>query len=72
MKCYICENDQKLKFLSEYKLEINEDHKYFENAKIFRCEDCQFSFVDPMLRCFIFNKTGNTTILLNKNLFKLF
>ena len=48
MKCFICENDQKLKFLSDYKLEINEDQKYFENAKIFRCEDCEFSFVDPM------------------------
>lgn len=48
MKCLICENDQKLKFLSDYKLEINEDHKYFKDAKVFRCEDCDFSFVDPM------------------------
>lgn len=48
MKCLICEKTNNVKFLSDYKLEIKEDTKYFKNAKIYRCEECDFAFVDPM------------------------
>jgi len=31
-----------------YKLEIFEDKNFFEDAKIYRCEKCDFAFVYPM------------------------
>ena len=45
--CPIC-SQENLKFLTEYKLEIKEDYKYFKNLKILKCDDCDFSFADPM------------------------
>ena len=48
MKCLICEKTNNVKFLSEYKLEIREDLKYFQDAQIYRCNECDFAFVDPM------------------------
>jgi len=47
-KCLICNKNEKVKFLEEYKVEIKEDKDYFEGAKIYRCDDCDFSFVNPM------------------------
>lgn len=48
MKCAICEKVKSVKFLDNYKLEIFEDEKFFEDAKIYRCDDCDFAFVHPM------------------------
>ena len=48
MNCLICNKDKDIKFLSDFKLEIFEDEKYFSNAKIFQCSSCDFSFVHPM------------------------
>jgi hypothetical protein len=48
MECLICKKTQTVKYLDNYKLEIKEDIKFFENLKIYRCEDCDFSFVDPI------------------------
>jgi 2-polyprenyl-3-methyl-5-hydroxy-6-metoxy-1,4-benzoquinol methylase len=48
VNCLICKENQNVKFLDEYKLEIQEDIKYFKDVKIYRCESCDFSFVDPI------------------------
>jgi len=48
MKCLICEKAEAVKFLDEYKLEIKTDIKFFSGLKIYKCEDCDFSFVSPM------------------------
>ena len=48
MKCLICEKSETVKFLDDYKLEIKTDIKFFSGLKIYKCEDCDFSFVSPM------------------------
>lgn len=48
MNCLICNKSENVKFLDEYKLEIKEDKNYFKDAKIYRCKNCNFSFVSPM------------------------
>ncbi len=48
MKCLICNENKNVGFLDEYKLEILEDKKFFNDAKIYRCNDCDFAFVYPM------------------------
>ena len=40
--------NETVKFLDNYKLEIKEDIKFFHNLKIYNCEDCDFSFVNPI------------------------
>jgi len=48
MNCLICNKSENVKFLDNYKLEINEDRDYFENLKVYSCQNCDFSFVNPM------------------------
>ena len=48
MKCFICEKNDNLELNSEYKLEIESDKKFFKNPKIYRCKNCDFSFVHPL------------------------
>lgn len=48
VKCLICDKNDQVSFLSNYLLEIREDHDFFKDAKIYRCSYCNFSFVDPM------------------------
>ena len=48
MECLICKKIETVKFLDNYKLEIKEDKKFFHDLKIYHCEDCDFSFVNPM------------------------
>ena len=48
MKCLICKKTETVKFLDNYKLEIKEDIKFFNDLKIYNCEDCDFSFVSPI------------------------
>ena len=48
MNCLICNKGNSVKFLDNYKLEIKEDTNYFQNLKIYRCDDCDFCFVNPM------------------------
>ena len=48
MKCLICNKTETVKFLDNYKLEIKEDIKFFHNLKIYKCEGCDFSFVNPI------------------------
>jgi len=47
MRCLICENEN-VAFVSDYKLEIEADAEYFKDCKIYKCNDCDFNFVDPM------------------------
>ena len=47
MKCLICEN-KNITLTSDYKLEVKADAQYFENCKIYKCDDCDFNFVYPM------------------------
>ena len=49
MKCLICKKTETVKFLDNYKLEIKEDIKFFNDLKIYNCEDCDFSFVSPAI-----------------------
>ena len=46
--CLICNSSKNVNFLDDYKLEIHEDKEYFKNAKIYKCKDCNFAFVNPM------------------------
>jgi len=46
--CIICNKDHKVKFIDEYKLEVEEDKFFFQDAKIYKCEECNFSYVSPM------------------------
>ena len=48
MKCLICNKTETVKFLDNYKLEIKEDIKFFNNLKIYNCSACSFSFVYPI------------------------
>ena len=48
MKCLICKKTDSVKFLDDYKLEIKEDKKFFNELKIYNCEDCDFSFANPI------------------------
>lgn len=48
MKCLICSKSDKISYLTDFKLEIKEDKKFFKDAKIFRCSECDFSFINPM------------------------
>tara|TARA_B100001057_G_scaffold494022_1_gene589718 strand:+ start:38 stop:1006 length:969 start_codon:yes stop_codon:yes gene_type:complete len=48
MDCLICNKNNSVKFLDNYKLEIKEDTNYFKDLKIYRCDDCDFCFVNPM------------------------
>ena len=48
MNCLICNKSEKVKFLEDLKMEVKEDASFFENAKIYQCTDCDFSFTNPM------------------------
>ena len=48
MNCLICKSPKNINFVDNYKFEVIEDKKYLKDLKIFRCDDCEFSFVDPM------------------------
>ena len=48
MVCPICKSNKNSNFRCEYKLEIHEDKKYFGNLKIDKCEECDFSYANPM------------------------
>ena len=47
-KCIICNSEDKVKLLDEYKLEVQEDNIFFKDAKIYNCKECDFSYASPM------------------------
>ena len=48
MDCPICKTNIKSNYRCDYKFEIIEDKKYFGDLKIDRCEECNFSYANPM------------------------
>jgi 2-polyprenyl-3-methyl-5-hydroxy-6-metoxy-1,4-benzoquinol methylase len=48
MNCLICKDNKNVSFINDYKLEVKEDSFIFKDCKIYRCDDCDFSFVNPM------------------------
>ena len=46
--CLICNKIEKVQFIDNYKFQFQEDRNYFKKAKVYRCEDCDFSFVNPI------------------------
>ena len=48
MNCPICKKNVKSNYRCNYKFEIQEDKKYFGDLKIDRCEECDFSYANPM------------------------
>ena len=48
MNCLICKSNKNVNFIDKYKFEVVEDKKYLKEMKIFRCENCEFGFVNPM------------------------
>jgi len=48
MNCPICETSKSSNYRCDYKFEILEDKKYFGDLKIDRCEQCDFSYANPM------------------------
>ena len=48
MTCPICNSADKSKNRCDYKFEIHEDKKYFGDLRIDKCEECDFSYANPM------------------------
>lgn len=48
MQCLICESPKNIRFNSEYKYDVQEDKKYLSDIKLYRCEECDFTFAHPM------------------------
>ena len=46
--CPICKEDKNVNFRCDYKYEIFEDKKYFDHLDIYKCNNCDFSFANPM------------------------
>ena len=41
--CLICNKEEKVEFLDNYKPQFKEDESYFKKAKLYRCDNCDFS-----------------------------
>ena len=48
MKCPICHSNENSNYRCDYKFEVLEDKKYFGDLKINRCDQCDFSYANPM------------------------
>ena len=46
--CLICKKKDKVKFIDDYKFEVESDIKYLGKLKIFGCEECNLYFTDPV------------------------
>ncbi len=46
--CLICKKEDKVKFIDDYKFEVESDIKYLGELKIFGCEECNLYFADPI------------------------
>ena len=47
MECIYCKKS-KISFVDKYKIEINKDAKYLGEMSIFKCNDCEIAFCNPM------------------------
>ena len=48
MNCPICKTNKNSNYRCDYKFEVREDKKYFGDLKINKCEECDFSYANPM------------------------
>ena len=48
MACPICKSNVNSNYRCDYKFEVREDKKYFGDLKIDKCENCDFSYANPM------------------------
>ena len=48
IECLICKSAQSIKFIDDYKFEVNKDKDFFGEPKIYGCKNCNFYFVHPM------------------------
>ena len=48
MNCLICKSKDKVIFQDDYKLEIKADYEVFKDVKLYKCQECEFSFAYPM------------------------
>ena len=45
INCVICNSKKDVKFIDDYKFEVDYDVNYFGKLKIYACEDCDIAFV---------------------------
>ena len=48
MQCLICNSSKNVKFNCDYKFDVKEDKKYLKDLKLYKCNDCDFTFAHPM------------------------
>ena len=46
--CIICKKYNNLKFIDDYKFEVESDLDFFGNLKIYGCKDCKIYFANPL------------------------
>tara|TARA_Y100001958_G_C21211949_1_gene537592 strand:+ start:107 stop:1060 length:954 start_codon:yes stop_codon:yes gene_type:complete len=46
--CLICDDNDHIIFVDKYIHQFEEDKKYFDDAKLYKCNACDFTFVNPM------------------------
>ena len=46
--CLICDDKDHIIFVDKYIHQFEEDKKYFDDAKLYKCNACDFTFVNPM------------------------
>lgn len=47
-RCLICDDNDHIIFVDNYIHQFEEDKKYFDDAKLYKCNACDFTFVNPM------------------------
>ena len=48
INCLICDDKNNIAFVDNYIHQFEEDKKYFDDAKLYKCNACDFTFVNPM------------------------
>ena len=48
INCLICNDKDNIIFVDNYIHQFEEDKKYFNDAKLYKCNTCDFTFVNPM------------------------
>ena len=46
--CLICYKKDNVIFFDNYIHQFEQDKKYFDDAKLYKCNVCDFTFVNPM------------------------
>jgi hypothetical protein len=48
MNCLICNKSENINLKDVYQLDVKEDCKYFKDMSIYKCNECDFSFANPI------------------------